>query len=160
MKITRHEHDDRQLSLEGYPQKVLVEPEGYAVASDREKISENNTADTAIQTDNLLERILHRNNLIKAYKQVKSNKGAGGVDGMQVNELECYLKQHGDDLIQKILAGKYKPSPVRRVEIPKEEKGKVRQLGIPTVVDRIIQQAISQELSLIFEPQFHENSYL
>ena len=78
---------------------------------------------------------------------------------MQVDGLLPYLKENQSEIIQKIKEGKYKPNPVRRVEIPKEEKGKVRKLGIPTVVDRLIQQAITQELTPLFEPQFSENSY-
>ena len=102
---------------------------------------------------------MRKENLNKAYKKVKANKGKGGIDGMQVDELLPYLKEHQNEIIQKIRMGKYKPNPVRRVEIPKEEKGKVRKLGIPTVVDRVIQQAIAQELTPLFEPQFSENSY-
>jgi group II intron reverse transcriptase/maturase len=94
-----------------------------------------------------------------AYRKVKSNKGAGGVDGMDVDELLPFLKDNREQLIQKLQEGKYKPNPVRRVEIPKEEKGKVRKLGIPTVVDRMIQQAIAQKLSPLFEPRFHKWSY-
>jgi group II intron reverse transcriptase/maturase len=90
---------------------------------------------------------------------VKSNKGAGGVDGMGVDNLLRYLKENQESLIQSIRDGKYRPNPVRRVEIPKEEKGKVRKLGIPTVVDRVIQQAITQVLTPIFEKQFSDNSY-
>ena len=90
---------------------------------------------------------------------MKSNKGSGGVDGMDVEELLSYLQEHGRKLNQQILDGKYRPNPVRRVEIPKEEKGKVRKLGIPTVVDRVYQQAIAQVLSPIFEKQFSENSF-
>ena len=159
MNVTGHERNGRKLLSEGSLQTVLVEPEGYVGAPSREKMAENNANATDGQTDRLLERILNRDTLLNASKVVKSNKGVGGVDGMQVTELETYLKQHGDELIQKLLDGKYKPNPVRRVEIPKEEKGKVRQLGIPTVVDRVIQQAIAHELSPLFESQFHENSY-
>ena len=100
-----------------------------------------------------------KRNLNKAYKKVKSNKGAGGIDGMQVDELLPFLRENQDELIQEIRKGKYKPNPVRRVEIPKEEKGKVRKLGIPTVVDRVIQQAIAQELTPIYECQFSDNSF-
>lgn len=90
---------------------------------------------------------------------MKSNKGAGGVDRMNVDELFTFLKDNQKQLIQQIKDGKYHPNPVRRVEIPKEEKGKVRKLGIPTVVDRVIQQAITQVLSPIFEEQFSDYSF-
>ena len=92
-------------------------------------------------------------------RRVKANKGSGGIDGMQVDELLPYLRDHRDELVRQLREGKYKPNPVRRVEIPKEEKGKVRKLGIPTVVDRMIQQAIAQELIPIYEEQFSDNSY-
>jgi group II intron reverse transcriptase/maturase len=90
---------------------------------------------------------------------VKSNKGAGGVDGMSVDELLTFLKDNQKKLVQKLKDGKYKPNPVRRVEIPKETKGETRKLGVPTVVDRVFQQAITQVLSPIYEEQFSENSY-
>ena len=106
-----------------------------------------------------MEQILHKDNLNKAYKKVKSNKGAGGMDGMSVDELLDFLRNNQKPLIQKIKDGKYKPNPVRRVEIPKETKGEFRKLGVPTVVDRLFQQAITQVLSPIFEKQFSENSY-
>jgi group II intron reverse transcriptase/maturase len=159
MKATGHGDEGRQLHKEGYLQKVPVEPGGYAGAPDRGKMAENNAADTDGQTDRLMGKILSKRNLYEAYKKVKANKGSGGVDGMQVEELLPYLQQHVDELIQQLWEGKYKPNPVRRVEIPKEEKGKVRKLGIPTVVDRMIQQAIAQVLSPLFEAQFHEDSY-
>ena len=121
-------------------------------------ITENNFT-TIEQADyGLLEMILSPTNLNKAYKQVKSNKGSGGVDGLGVEELLDYLLNHKDELLQSIIRGKYKPNPVRRVEIPKEG-GKKRQLGIPTVVDRVIQQSIAQILSPIYEPLFSNNSY-
>ena len=106
----------------------------------------------------LLEEILHRDNLNLAYKRVKANKGSHGIDGMTVHELLQYLKENGAQLRQSILEGTYTPQPVRRVEIPKPDGGK-RMLGIPTVVDRVIQQAISQILSPIYEMQFSANSY-
>ncbi len=108
--------------------------------------------------EDLLEWILSRDNLNLAYKRVKANKGSHGVDGMKVDELLSYLKRHGETIRQRILAGDYTPQPVRRVEIPKPDGG-VRQLGIPTVTDRLIQQAIAQELNKIFDPDFSENSY-
>ena len=92
-------------------------------------------------------------------KKVKSNKGAGEVDGMSVDELLGFLRDNQKQLIQQIKDGKYKPNPVRRVEIPKETKGEFRKLGVPTVVDRVFQQAITQVLSPIYEKQFSENSF-
>jgi len=122
------------------------------------KMTETDSTDTSQQREGLLEQILSRDNLNRAYKQVKRNKGAGGIDGMQVDELLPYLREHKDELIQSLRDGKYRPQPVRRVEIPKEN-GKTRKLGIPTVVDRLIQQAICQVLSPIFEKQFSDNSF-
>jgi len=109
-------------------------------------------------SNGLLEKIIDRNNLNQAFKRVKANKGSHGIDGMKVDELLQYLKENGDSLRQSILDGSYKPNPVRRVEIPKSD-GKKRPLGIPTVVDRVIQQAIAQVLIPIFEEKFSENSY-
>ena len=106
----------------------------------------------------LLEKVVERENLNRAYKRVKANRGSHGIDGMEVEELLPYLKQHGQSIKQEILEGRYQPSPVRRVEIPKPDGG-VRLLGIPTVVDRLIQQAIAQVLNPIFDPQFSESSY-
>ena len=106
----------------------------------------------------LLEKILNDNNLYNAYKQVYRNKGTSGVDGVTVEELGVYMYKHKEEIKDQIRNLKYKPSPVRRVEIPKEN-GKMRKLGIPTVVDRLIQQAIVQVLTPIFEPQFSETSY-
>jgi group II intron reverse transcriptase/maturase len=106
----------------------------------------------------LLERILERDNLNRAYKRVYANKGASGVDGVTVEELLSYLKENKAELLESIRARKYKPQPVRRVEIPKEN-GKKRPLGIPTVVDRVIQQAIAQMLIPIYEEQFSNSSY-
>ena len=97
-------------------------------------------------------------NLKKALERVERNKGAAGVDNMQVNELRPYLKEHWEHIKQELLEGTYKPAPVRRVEIPKPDGG-VRLLGIPTVLDRFIQQAIQQVLTPIFEPTFSELSY-
>ena len=121
-------------------------------------MTETDSTDTSKQKEGLLEQILSRDNLNRAYKQVKRNKGVGGIDGMQVDELLPYLREHKNELVQSLRDGKYRPQPVRRVEIPKEN-GKTRKLGIPTVVDRLIQQAICQVLSPIFEKQFSNNSF-
>ena len=104
------------------------------------------------------EYILSPANLRSAYQRVKSNGGAAGVDKMETTSLKEYFINHKDELIESILQGRYKPNPVRRVEIPKDD-GSKRALGIPTVVDRVIQQAIFQVLNHLFEPQFSENSY-
>lgn len=106
----------------------------------------------------LLEKILSKQNLNLAYKQVYENKGASGVDGVTVDELFSYIKEHKEEILDKIRNRKYKPLPVRRVYIPKEN-GKLRKLGIPSVIDRVIQQAIVQVLTPIYEEQFSNNSY-
>ena len=106
----------------------------------------------------LLEEILNQNNLNKAYKKVVANKGVAGADGITVEEEFDYLKENKDRIINQIRKRKYKPQPVKRAQIPKEN-GKMRNLGIPTVTDRIIQQAIFQVISPIFEKQFNDNSF-
>ena len=159
MKVTKDGSKDRQLHIEDYLQMVSAEQKEYAEVSAHQRITENNDIITDLQTDNLMEQILHKDNLNKAYKKVKSNKGAGGIDGMSVDELLGFLKDNQKYLIQQIKDGKYKPNPVRRVEIPKETKGEFRKLGVPTVVDRVFQQAITQILSPIYEKQFSENSF-
>ena len=120
----------------GFLQRDSVEHKEYAEAysTERRETEERDGAD-------LLEKVLDRNNLNRAYKRVKANKGACGVDGMTVDEALPWLKEHREELLEIIRNGKYKPSPVRRVEITKDNGG-VRKLGIPTVIDRIIQQAI------------------
>jgi len=121
-------------------------------------ITENNFTTIERADYGLLEMILSPQNMNRAYKQVKSNKGSGGIDGLGVDKLLPYLVEHKESLLQSIAKGTYQPNPVRRVEIPKEG-GKKRQLGIPTVVDRVIQQAIAQILSPIYEPLFSKFSY-
>ena len=110
------------------------------------------------KTMKLMDEVLSKDNLNQAYLQVTRNKGASGVDDMTCEEVKDYLKAHGDELISQIKSREYKPLPVRRVEIPKPNGG-VRKLGIPTVIDRIIQQALVQKLTPIFEPTFSEYSY-
>ena len=111
-----------------------------------------------MKTDNILEQILSSENLNEAFLQVKRNKGAEGVDGMKVGELGEYLKAKGEVIKEQIRARKYKPQPVRRVEISKPDGG-IRNLGVPTVTDRFIQQAIAQVLTPIYEEQFSDSSY-
>ena len=141
------------------PQKDRTASEGYVEGQTFMWITENNLATNDYRLGNgLLEHILSPTNLNAAFKQVKRNKGAGGVDKMEVESLKDYLVTNKDMLIKSIQMGKYRPNPVRRVCIPKEN-GKQRQLGIPTVVDRVIQQSIAQKLTSIYEPQFSDSSY-
>lgn len=114
--------------------------------------------DGLTETSDLLERILSRQNMIDAMKRVIANKGSHGVDSLRYDELRNFVIKHWQRIKQKLLDGTYNPSPVRRVEIPKPDGG-IRLLGIPTVLDRMIQQAIAQELSKIYEPTFSESSY-
>ena len=114
--------------------------------------------DELTDTSDLLDKILARDNMMKAMKRVIANKGSHGVDGMEYDELrECVIK-NWQKIKAKLLEEKYIPSPVRRVEIPKPDGG-IRLLGIPTVLDRMIQQAIAQELNKIYEPTFSNSSY-
>ncbi len=159
MKVTKSGNlKHRQLRFEDYLQRVSAEQKEYAEVCASSRITETDSTNTNKQTEGLLEEILNAENLNRAYKQVMRNKGAGGIDGMQVDELLPFLREHKKELIESLRDGKYRPKPVRRVEIPKEN-GKTRKLGIPTVVDRLIQQAITQVLSPIFEKQFSDNSY-
>jgi RNA-directed DNA polymerase len=141
------------------PWKDRTASEGYVEGQTFMWITENNLTTNYYRLGNgLLEQILSPSNLNAAFKQVKRNKGAGGVDKMEVESLKDYLVSNKDMLIKSIQKGKYRPNPVRRVCIPKEN-GKQRYLGIPTVVDRVIQQSIAQKLTSIYEPQFSANSY-
>ena len=142
----------------GWPQRDSAEHEEYAGALIGKRMTENNITNADRGEGGLLEKVVSANNLNRAYKRVKRNKGAGGVDGMKVDELLQYLRDKGEDIRKAILAGEYRPQPVRGVEIPKDN-GKTRQLGIPTAVDRVIQQAIAQTLTPIYEPKFAETSY-
>lgn len=109
-------------------------------------------------SDRLMERILERNNIIRAWQRVRANKGAPGIDGMTTDQLRGYLEKHWPKIEKSLLNGTHKPMPVRRKEIPKPDGG-VRLLGIPTVLDRFIQQAISQILEQVWEPLFSVSSY-
>jgi RNA-directed DNA polymerase len=109
------------------------------------------------ETTQMMEAVVARENMLRAYEQVMSNKGAGGIDGMTVEQLKPYLQERWAKIKEELLNGEYQPQPVRCVEIPKPEGG-MRQLGIPTVMDRLIQQALHQVLSPVFEPDFSESS--
>ena len=135
------------------PQKDSAEYEEYvgALSVGGREVGEQDGAD-------LLEKILDRDNLNRAYKRVRANKGAPGIDGMTIEDALSWLREHREELLESIRQGKYKPQPVRRKEIPKPDGG-VRKLGIPTVIDRTIQQAIAQQLVPIYEPLFSDDSY-
>ena len=148
----------QKISQDSWLQKNRAEPEDYVGVQTSMWITENNLTSIEQTGYGLLEQILSPANLNAAFKRVKQNKGAGGIDEMEVESLKDYLIKEKDALIASIQEGKYRPNPVRRVEIPKEN-GKKRQLGIPTVVDRVIQQAITQVLSPLYEKQFSKSSY-
>src|SRR3989441_8447734 len=105
-----------------------------------------------------MEEVCERENCWQAYKRVKANKGSPGIDGRKVGDLSGYLKQHWPSIREQLLRGTYKPQPVRRVEIPKPDGG-VRKLGIPTALDRFIQQAVMQVLQRRWDPTFSEHSH-
>ena len=156
--------------MKGRKQKIAGTPEtcpdvdrtaseGHEGGQTYMRITENNLTSNNHQSGNgLLEQILSPSNLNAAYKQVRRNKGSGGVDRMDVGSLKDYLVREKEELITSIERGKYRPNPVRRVAIPKEN-GKRRELGIPTVLDRVIQQSIAQELSRLYEPEFSPQSF-
>jgi RNA-directed DNA polymerase len=124
--------------------------------------SETFTAKRMIESpanrEQLMEEVCERENCLQAYKRVKSNKGSPGIDGMTVEQLPGYLKEHRPAISEQLLSGTYKPQPVRRVEIPKPDGG-VRQLGIPTVLDRMVQQAVMQVLQGRWDAEFSEHSH-
>ncbi len=150
-KAENHVHRDRR-------EEAGVELRGNRGEPSIAPASASGGDGSAADTGRLLEGILHSDNLNLAYKRVKKNGGSHGIDGMQVDELLHFLRGHGEAIRQAILEGKYRPQPVRRVEIPKPDGG-VRLLGIPTVLDRMVQQAIAQVLTSIFEKDFSDYSY-
>ena len=143
---------------EGYLQERRVELGSNARVLSNSSTSTNEENNGNEYARGLLEEILDYNNMNPACRKVRENKGSHGVDGMRVEELPEFLKQNGNQIGQSILEGTYRPKPVRRVEIPKPDGG-TRLLGIPTVLDRVIQQAIAQVLSPIYEKEFSESSY-
>ena len=158
MKDTIKCGESRQLHKEDCLQEIRVELRGNVGVLSISSTSEKGRNDVSEYVSRLLEKILEPSNMNLAYKRVKANKGSHGVDGMTVDELLQFLKQNGKQLIQSLLEGNYKPQPVRRVKIPKPDGGE-RLLGIPTVIDRVIQQSIAQVLSPIYELRFSETSY-
>ena len=127
-------------------------PNGESVNTGRQTIP------PALNDNSMLERILESENVKRAWRRVRQNHGAPGVDGMTIEDFPTYARAHWKEVRQALIDGKYRPSAVRRVEIPKPSGGK-RKLGIPTVIDRVIQQAVAQILSPIFDPEFSESSF-
>ncbi len=146
----------RQMTMQ---MELLLEGRGEAP-----RVEQSGEAGPVVQGDgrsgvgDLMEKVVERDNLVRALKRVRSNKGSPGIDGMRVEELPEYLRENWVRIRAELLAGSYRPTAVRRHEIPKSGGG-VRQLGIPTVLDRFIQQAILQVLQPIFDPTFSEHSY-
>ncbi|WP_415803715.1 reverse transcriptase domain-containing protein, partial [Marinicrinis lubricantis] len=143
-------------SYEGSRQRAAVKPRGYAGAPSSSSVQTDHSSREG-QTD-LLERMLEGNNLRLAVKRVKQNGGAPGVDGVTVAELQAHLWKRWDEVRNQLLTGSYEPMPVRRVKIPKPGGGK-RLLGIPTVMDRFLQQALLQVMTPLFDPNFSGNSF-
>ena len=141
-----------------YLVEVELETQGKQGAYSELQAMSNLKTKSKINTENLLERIVDKRNIFEAYKKVVANKGSSGIDGMKVDELLPFLQEHYETLKADLLNGKYKPQPVKRVEIPKPNGG-IRLLGIPTVVDRLVQQAINQVINPIFDSGFSNNSY-
>ena len=148
----------KQKTMESCPQNDSAERESYEGAQTLIGMVGDDLVEVQLMSDRMLEYILTPDNLNRAYRQVKANKGSGGIDKMDVEHLLPYLRSHKVEIVESLLDGKFRPNPVRRVEIPKDG-GKMRQLGIPTVVDRVIQQAIAQVLGLVYEPKFSDGSY-
>lgn len=141
-----------------FPQRDRTESEWYGGVQTFLWMTEDNIVEVSFDREHLLEVILSPDNMNKAYKAVVRNKGKGGIDKMSCEQLLPWLLANKDELIRSLLDGTYRPNPVRRVEIPKDN-GKMRPLGIPTVVDRMVQQSINQVLTIIYEPQFSKRSF-
>jgi RNA-directed DNA polymerase len=149
----------RSEKSEGSQGSFSVEGRGVSTSVNGRAASASQTAEsTETLHEHLMERVCEAANLNLAFKRVRSNKGSPGIDGMTVEQLSSWIKTNKTTLIKSLLDGNYRPQPVRRVEIPKPGGG-VRMLGIPTVTDRLVQQAILQIIQQIFEPHFSDSSY-
>src|SRR6266516_3857627 len=152
--------DDKQQNIQmelDFSSALTGATRGVA-GEETESLVATNGSESPARTDRLMEEVCERENLKAALRQVKGNKGSAGVDGITVNQLPDYLKQHWPAIGEQLLSGTYEPKPVRRVEIPKPDGG-VRKLGIPTVLDRFIQQAVMQVLQRRWDRTFSEYSY-
>ena len=158
MASSREKHRQPKIPTGSYPQEEVVNPQGTEEVPSFSPARPNGPTREA-GCINLMEQLVERTNLLTGLHRVEKNKGAAGVDGMEVKSLRPFLMEHWDRIRNELLQGTYQPSPVRRVEIPKPDGGGVRLLGIPTVLDRLIQQAIQQVLTPIFDPEFSPHSY-
>jgi RNA-directed DNA polymerase len=140
-----------------FPSAPRSEAPGIVGGGTESRVAERRTESPA-EAEGWMEEVVERENLQEALRRVKANKGSPGVDGMTVHDLPGYLKEHWPTLREQLLSGTYQPQPVRRVEIPKPDGG-VRKLGIPTVLDRMIQQAMMQVLQRRWDRTFSEHSY-
>lgn len=150
-----HASDQFELPLESRGEAPMVERSGEA---GRAVSGEERSGSDHLAMESLMEMVVERGNAIRALKRVRRNKGSPGIDGMCVEELSDFLREHWMTIREQLLAGSYRPSAVKRQEIPKSDGG-VRELGIPTVLDRFIQQAILQVLQPQFDPTFSEHSH-
>jgi len=153
---SRKEQGKQPTLKEGFRQTAAVMPSGYAEAHSSSPAQLDHSSSE--NHNDLLVQMLQRENLLRAYKRIIQNKGAPGVDGVTVKQLLDYLIIHWESTKSQLLEGTYQPMPVKRVEIPKPGGG-VRLLGIPTVIDRLIQQALLQTLTPIFDPEFSKSSF-
>src|SRR5438132_8059045 len=152
--------DDKQqnLQLELDFSSALTGAARGVAGEETESSTATSGSESPARTNRLMEEVCERENLKEALRQVKGNKGSAGMDGLTVNQLTDYLKQHWPAIRERLFNGTYEPKPVRRVEIPKPDGG-VRKLGIPTVLDRFIQQAVTQVLQERWDSTFSEHSY-
>lgn len=156
MASSRRERRQQNISQESYLQEVVVKPrETAGVPSSRPVQTKESTR---VDTTSLMEKMVERGNMLQALSRVTANKGAPGSDGMTIKSLRSFLVDHWIGIREQLIQGTYRPKPVRRVEIPKPDGG-IRLLGIPTVLDRLIQQALMQILTPVFEPGFSDHSY-
>jgi RNA-directed DNA polymerase len=154
--MTKGDADRRAEKLESHPEGSRRNRREEGLGASRVTAKREHSGP---ETEQLLEAVVERENMWQALKQVERNRGAAGVDNRTVEQLRAYLREHWLRIKEELLAGEYQPQPVRKVEIPKPGGQGMRMLGIPTVVDRLIQQALQQVLSPLFEPSFSESSY-
>lgn len=158
MASSREKHRQPNIPKGSYPQEEVVNPQGteeapsFSPARPEERTREANCID-------LMEQVVERENLLSALRRVEKNKGAAGIDGMEIKSLRPFLMENWQRIRSELLYGTYQPLPVRRVEIPKPDGGGKRMLGIPAVLDRLLQQALLQVLTPIFDPEFSWFSY-